>query len=66
MGHHERILGTEREVSRMITTAGPVHFLLHYFVVVPLHAALRATHWAVAALDLATRAAEHHRDRQAR
>ena len=47
----------------MRTTHGPVHDLLHYFVVVPLHAALRAANWAVAALDRATKTAEHHRDR---
>ena len=47
----------------MRTTPGPLHFFLHYFVVVPLHVALRAAHWAVAALDRATKAAEHHRDR---
>ena len=50
-------------MSPMRTTHGPVHDLLHYLVVVPLHAALRAAHWTVAALDRATRAAEHHRDR---
>ena len=50
----------------MRTTHGPVHDLLHYFVVVPLHAALRAAHWALPALERATRAAEHHRDRQRR
>jgi hypothetical protein len=47
----------------MKTTPGPLHFFMHYVVVVPLHVALRAAHWAVAALDRATKVAEHHRDR---
>jgi hypothetical protein len=49
----------------MRTTPGPLHFFLHYLVVVPLHATLRAAHWAVAALDRAAKAAEYHRDRLA-
>ena len=56
-------LAKRREVSRMRTTPGPLHFLLHYLVVVPLQVARRAAYWAVAALDRATKAAEHHRDR---
>jgi hypothetical protein len=64
-GQHEP-LRKRRQLSRMSTTPGPAHFLLHYLVVLPLHAALRAAHWAVAALDRATKAAEHHRDRHRR